>query len=149
MAGKPIIKVYKKCWQNWIIFLVLLIYFATVILISAIRALMTRGNGKGFAKETFKKTIFGFDCVAFLRKQNFLLPKMQKYGIIAYVETFYEKTAEKERIFYNAGEKQPERLRKYGSVVKRLRHRPFTAVTRVRFPSESLVLILWTFSSVG
>ena len=27
----------------------------------------------------------------------------------------------------------------YGSVVKRLRHRPFTAVTRVRFPSESLI----------
>ena len=27
-----------------------------------------------------------------------------------------------------------------GSMVKRLRHRPFTAVTRVRFPSESLVL---------
>ena len=26
----------------------------------------------------------------------------------------------------------------YGSVVKRSRHRPFTAVTRVRFPSESL-----------
>ncbi len=25
-----------------------------------------------------------------------------------------------------------------GSVVKRLRHRPFTAVTRVQFPSESL-----------
>ena len=25
-----------------------------------------------------------------------------------------------------------------GSVVKRLRHRPFTAVTRVRFPSESV-----------
>ena len=24
-----------------------------------------------------------------------------------------------------------------GSLVKRLRHRPFTAVTRVRFPSES------------
>ena len=33
-----------------------------------------------------------------------------------------------------------------GSVVKRLRHRPFTAVTWVQFPSESL---LWTFSSVG
>ena len=30
------------------------------------------------------------------------------------------------------------RYSKYGSVVKRLRHRPFTAVTRVRFPSESL-----------
>ena len=28
----------------------------------------------------------------------------------------------------------------YGSVVKRLRHRPFTAVTRVRFSSESLFL---------
>ena len=28
----------------------------------------------------------------------------------------------------------------FGSVVKRLRHRPFTAVTRVRFPSESLPL---------
>ena len=26
---------------------------------------------------------------------------------------------------------------KYGPVVKRLRHRPFTAVTRVRFPSGS------------
>ena len=26
----------------------------------------------------------------------------------------------------------------YGPVVKRLRHRPFTAVTRVRFPSGSL-----------
>ena len=28
---------------------------------------------------------------------------------------------------------------KYGSMVKRLRHRPFTAVTRVRFPLESLI----------
>ena len=28
----------------------------------------------------------------------------------------------------------------FGSVVKRLRHRPFTAVTRVRFPSESLLI---------
>ena len=27
----------------------------------------------------------------------------------------------------------------YGSMVKRLRHRPFTAVTRVRFPLESLI----------
>ena len=27
-----------------------------------------------------------------------------------------------------------------GSVVKRLRHRPFAAVTRVRFPSESLII---------
>ncbi len=32
--------------------------------------------------------------------------------------------------------------RGHGSVVKRLRHRPFTAVTRVRFPSESLVSIM-------
>ena len=31
--------------------------------------------------------------------------------------------------------------RHYGSMVKRLRHRPFTAVTRVRFPLESLVEI--------
>ena len=29
-------------------------------------------------------------------------------------------------------------IKNFGSVVKRLRHRPFTAVTRVRFPSESL-----------
>ena len=28
-----------------------------------------------------------------------------------------------------------------GSMVKRLRHRPFTAVTRVRFPSESLKIL--------
>ena len=34
----------------------------------------------------------------------------------------------------------------YGSVVKRLRHRPFTAVTRVRFSSESFIR---SFSSVG
>ena len=32
----------------------------------------------------------------------------------------------------------------YGSVVKRLRHRPFTAVTRVRFSSESFK---WVYSS--
>lgn len=62
MAGKPIIKVYKKCWQNWIIFLVLLIYFATVILISAIRALMTRRSGKSFVKEAFKETFWDFFC---------------------------------------------------------------------------------------
>ena len=29
----------------------------------------------------------------------------------------------------------------YGSLVKRLGHRPFTAVTRVRFPSESLKIL--------
>ena len=29
-----------------------------------------------------------------------------------------------------------------GSMVKRLRHRPFTAVTRVRFPLESLTVKL-------
>ena len=33
----------------------------------------------------------------------------------------------------------------FGSMVKRLRHRPFTAVTRVRFPLESL----WPSGSVG
>ena len=27
--------------------------------------------------------------------------------------------------------------KEFGSMVKRLRHRPFTAVTRVRFPLES------------
>ena len=32
--------------------------------------------------------------------------------------------------------------RQYGSMVKRLRHRPFTAVTRVRFPLESLAVKL-------
>ena len=32
----------------------------------------------------------------------------------------------------------------YGSVVKRLRHRPFTAVTRVQFPSESLTVSIIT-----
>ena len=32
-----------------------------------------------------------------------------------------------------------------GSVVKRLRHRPFTAVTRVRFPSESF----WKYADMA
>ena len=36
------------------------------------------------------------------------------------------------------GARQRSRCYIHGSVVKRLRHRPFTAVTRVRFPSESL-----------
>lgn len=47
----------------WIIILVLLIYFVTVILISAIRALMTRKKGKGFVKEAssaFKETFCDF-----------------------------------------------------------------------------------------
>ena len=37
--------------------------------------------------------------------------------------------------------------KRFGSVVKRLRHRPFTAVTRVRFPSESLPIYrIWRHS---
>ena len=42
-------------------------------------------------------------------------------------------------IYYLSLSKNHGRQNKnFGSVVKRLRHRPFTAVTRVRFPSESL-----------
>ena len=37
----------------------------------------------------------------------------------------------------------------FGSVVKRLRHRPFTAVTRVRFPSESLRSRVCDFGSLA
>ena len=46
-----------------------------------------------------------------------------RYDIITFVasDTHEKHTSDKE----------------YGSMVKRLRHRPFTAVTRVRFPSES------------
>ena len=44
----------------WIIILVLLIYFTIVILISAIRALITRKSGKDFAKEAFKETFWDF-----------------------------------------------------------------------------------------
>jgi hypothetical protein len=36
-----------------------------------------------------------------------------------------------------------------GPLVKRLRHRPFTAVTRVRFPYGSFSFIYWRFSSAG
>ena len=35
-----------------------------------------------------------------------------------------------------------------GSLVKRLRHRPFTAVTRVRFPLESFLADKFYFMSV-
>ena len=38
------------------------------------------------------------------------------------------------------------RFGRHGPVVKRLRHRPFTAVTRVRFPSGSPI---WRLSSAG
>lgn len=44
----------------WMIILVLLLYFTTVILISAIRALMAGGKGKSFAKEAFKETFWDF-----------------------------------------------------------------------------------------
>ena len=46
-----------------------------------------------------------------------------RYDIITFVasDTHEKHTSDKE----------------YGSMVKRLRHRPFTAVTRVRFPLES------------
>ena len=37
------------------------------------------------------------------------------------------------------GRRRSEKLT--GSMVKRLRHRPFTAVTRVRFPLESLLVL--------
>ena len=37
---------------------------------------------------------------------------------------------------YDIGKQNPTHT--IGSMVKRLRHRPFTAVTRVRFPLESL-----------
>ena len=40
------------------------------------------------------------------------------------------------------------RIRTWGSVVKRLRHRPFTAVTRVQFPSESFLNLIWWLSQV-
>ena len=40
------------------------------------------------------------------------------------------------------GVNQPEGMDKdNGSLVKRLRHRPFTAVTRVRFPLESSTFV--------
>ena len=39
--------------------------------------------------------------------------------------------------FFRKEERSGKKKRENGSVVKRLRHRPFTAVTRVRVPSES------------
>ncbi len=44
----------------WIAGLALLVYFATVILISAIRALMAGRNEKSFVKKTFKETFWDF-----------------------------------------------------------------------------------------
>ena len=40
----------------WMIVFVLLIYFSTVISISAIRTIMDRRNGRGIVKEAFKET---------------------------------------------------------------------------------------------
>ena len=42
----------------WMIVFVLLIYFSTVISISAIRTIMDRRNGKGFVKEAFKESFW-------------------------------------------------------------------------------------------
>ena len=44
--------------------------------------------------------------------------------------------------FFRKEERSGKKKRENGSVVKRLRHRPFTAVTRVRFPSESSKIYL-------
>ena len=52
---------------------------------------------------------------------------------------------------HGAGGSNPLTPTRCGPVVKRLRHRPFTAVTGVRFSSGSpfLLGIDWAFSSVG
>ena len=68
---------------------------------------------KGDLKKFLKK---------FEKNANFLLPNQTGCVMIGFVEAVKKKTLKKI---------------KSGSVVKRLRHRPFTAVTRVRFPSES------------
>ena len=44
--------------------------------------------------------------------------------------------------------KKEYRRKRNGSMVKRLRHRPFTAVTRVRFPLESFLADKFYFKSV-
>lgn len=46
----------------WIIVLVLLIYIVTVILISAIRALITKSKVKNIAKAAFKETFWDIFC---------------------------------------------------------------------------------------
>lgn len=67
-TGNDIIRTVNRRFERivhmdkvWIIIvLVFLIYFATVILISIIRTLMTKRNRKSFAKETFKETFGDF-----------------------------------------------------------------------------------------
>ena len=50
----------------------------------------------------------------------------------------------KSRCRYHAASAAP-----HGALVKRLRHRPFTAVTRVRFPYASPTSPIWRHSSAG
>ena len=50
----------------------------------------------------------------------------------------------KSRCRYHAAHAAP-----HGALVKRLRHRPFTAVTRVRFPYASPTSPIWRHSSAG
>ena len=75
--------------------------------------------------------------------------------IIRKVNFFKEITCKNKKImviFISVADRSDKK--EFGSMVKRLRHRPFTAVTRVRFPLESsdhrsVPKGLRTFSSVG
>ena len=58
--------------------------------------------------------------------------------IIRKVNFFEEITCKNKKImviFISVADRSDKK--EFGSMVKRLRHRPFTAVTRVRFPLES------------
>ena len=63
--------------------------------------------------------------------------------IIRKVNFFKEITCKNKKImviFISVADRSDKK--EFGSMVKRLRHRPFTAVTRVRFPLESLAVKL-------
>ena len=70
-----------------------------------------------------------------------LLPDVPRCVMIIHVEAPGEGSFSPERqegFILLRGRRRASGRGKNGSMVKRLRHRPFTAVTRVRFPLESL-----------
>ena len=67
-------------------------------------------------------------------EEALLLPRNLRSKFIFLDSSMVERTAVNRDV---VGSSPTRGASLYGSMVKRLRHRPFTAVTRVRFPSES------------
>ena len=75
-------------------------------------------------------------ALTYIAEEAKLLPRNLRSKFVFLDSSMVERTAVNRDV---VGSSPTRGASLYGSMVKRLRHRPFTAVTRVRFPLESLI----------